>query len=90
MKFDGPKTALIFVNSVWILSYWQWLNDYNFIRNLPKVAKKHFLESAPECLRMCQESISHHNPVGNKMTLKFWKKSLFCRRFSQKVKTLKS
>ena len=41
-------------------------NNCNFIRNLPKVSKWHFLESVLECLKMCQEPISHHNAVGKK------------------------
>ena len=53
------------------------------------MAKGHFLKSAPECLKMCQQSISHHNSVGNKMSLKIFLKCLFRGRFFQKGKTFK-
>ena len=65
------------------------LSSYNFTHNWPKVADLRFLESAPKCLKMCQESMWYHNPVGNKTRLKIYKKCLFHWRFFQNVKNLK-
>ena len=82
-------TARVLVRRPWILGYQQGLNNYNFIRHLPKVAKLYFLESAPECLKMCQESFSYHKPVGNKLSLKIWKECLICGRIFGKSKRFK-
>ena len=83
MLYDGPKTARILIKNPAISGYQQRLNDYNFICNLSKVANFYFLESVLECLKTCQKSDSYHNPVGNKMSFKIWKKCLFRGRFFQ-------
>ena len=90
MQFDGPITARLFVRTPWILGYQQGLNNCNSICDLPNVAKLYFLPSALDCLKMCQESFPHHNPVGNKLSLKIWKKCLLCGGFFQKWKRFKS
>ena len=41
---------------------------------LSQSCKMTFFRKRIECLKMCQESISHHNLVGNKTGLKNWKK----------------
>ena len=63
-------TARVLPRRPSILGYQQGLNNYKFICDLLKVAKLYFLESVSNCLKMCQELFRHHNPVGNKLSLK--------------------
>ena len=44
-----------------------------------------FLQSSKQCLKLCQQLISHHNPVGNKTCFKIFFKMSFLQMFFSKT-----